>query len=72
MLELPDNRSHTLRADIDFTAANREKDGANAKNEWVAGRQYNLSLTLHKTDITMNECVITPWTVVRGDDITVD
>lgn len=62
-----------LRADVDFTSANREKDGANAKNEWVAGRQYNLSLILNKTNITLSECVINPWNVVTtGEDITVD
>lgn len=71
-LDLSDNKSYNLRAGIDFTAANSEKDGAQAKNEWVAGRQYNLSLTLHKTDITLSECVINPWNEVNGDEINVD
>lgn len=62
----------TLRAEIDFTAANREKDGSNAKNEWVTGRQYNLKVTLHRINVTLNECVINPWKDVKGDDITVD
>lgn len=70
-LDLPGNNSYNLRADIDFTAANSEKDDP-AANEWVAGRQYNLSLTLHKTDITLDGCSINPWTPVDGGNITVD
>lgn len=61
-----------LKAAIDFTAANSEKDGNNARNEWVAGRQYNLNITLNKTEIKLGECVINPWNVVAGDDISVD
>lgn len=59
----------TLKAEIDFTAANREKDGAAAKNEWVAGRQYNLTVTLHKTGITLENCSIMPWDEVNGGNI---
>ena len=59
----------TLKAEIDFTAANREKDGADAKNEWVAGRQYNLTVTLHKTGITLDNCSIMPWEEVNGGNI---
>lgn len=71
-LEMPGNQSLSLKAAIDFTNANRGKDGSDAKNEWVAGRQYNLSLTLNKTEISVGECVINPWTEIKGDDITVD
>ncbi|MDE7118796.1 MAG: fimbrillin family protein [Bacteroidaceae bacterium] len=71
-LELAGSNMHSLRAEIDFTAANREKDGPAAKNEWVAGRQYNLSVTLNKTDITEVECAINPWNEVKGDEIIVD
>lgn len=67
--ELPGD---VLKAGIDFTAANREKDGDNAKNEWVAGRQYNLGVQLHKTEITLGECVIKPWTEVKDDNIKAD
>ncbi len=67
-----DNKSLSLKANIDFTAANRGKDGSNAKNEWVAGRQYNLSLTLNKTEITVASCAINPWAEVTGSEITVD
>lgn len=60
---------HTLKAAIDFTAANREKDGAAAQNEWVAGRRYNLTVTLHKTGITLDNCSIMPWDEVDGGNI---
>lgn len=65
--ELPGG--HVLKAAIDFTAANREKDGADAQNEWVAGRQYNLTVTLHKTGIALDNCTITPWSEVDGGNI---
>lgn len=71
-LSLADGKSYNLMAEIDFTAANRKTDGADAKNEWVAGRQYDLSLTLHKTEISIDQCEITPWTVVEGEEIIVD
>lgn len=60
---------HSLKAAIDFTAANREKDGADARNEWVAGRRYNLTVTLHKTGITLDNCTIMPWDEVNGGNI---
>lgn len=62
----------SLEALIDFTGANREMDGTAARNEWVAGRQYNLSVTLHKCEITMDKCIINPWILIEGDDISVD
>lgn len=71
-LDLEGDRTYNLRAEIDFTAANRKIDGDDAENEWVAGRQYNLSLTLHKTEISLDRCVINPWNPVTGDDIIVD
>lgn len=72
VLELPDNNTHTLRAELNFTGANAEKDGEDALNEWVAGRQYNISVTLNKTDITVGDCNINPWTQIKGDEIIVD
>ena len=67
------NHTLSLAADIDFTAANRVLDDAAAKNEWVAGRQYDLSLTLHKTEISMGQSTINTWTTVRpGSEIVVD
>lgn len=71
-LDLNGNIGYTLKADIDFTSANSMKDNAAAENEWVSSRQYNLNLTLNKTEITFNGCVIMPWNVVNGDDIFVD
>lgn len=59
----------TLKANLDFTAANRVKDDAAAKNEWVAGRQYNLGIVLNKTNITVTGCEIKPWVEVNGGDI---
>ncbi|MDE7414684.1 MAG: fimbrillin family protein [Muribaculaceae bacterium] len=72
LLDMPGNNDLTLKAYIDFTGANRQKDGTAAKNEWVAGRQYNLSLTLNKTDINVAECLIKDWDEVKGDEIIVD
>lgn len=56
---------------LDFTAANANKD-TDAKNEWVAGRQYNLSVTLNKTSITVNGCTIQPWDEVNGGEFDAD
>lgn len=72
VLEVPDNKNLSLGAKIDFTGANRDVDGDDAKNEWVAGRQYNLSLTLNKTEISLDKCEIKPWKEVTGEDIIVD
>lgn len=71
-LDMAGNDKLSLRASVDFTGANRELDGSASRNEWKAGRQYNLSLTLHKTDIELDRCVINPWNEVSGDDISVD
>lgn len=71
-LLLEDNNTLSLGAKIDFTNANRKIDSDNARNEWVAGRQYNLSLTLNKTEFELNGCSIINWNVVTGDDIIVD
>lgn len=56
----------TFNATLDFTAANATKDNAAAKNAWVAGRQYNLSVTLHKTKLTVEGCTIAPWNEAEG------
>lgn len=71
-LALTGDNTYNLRADIDFTGANAEKDGADANNEWVAGRQYNLTLTLNKTDVSLDRCEIIPWVEVNGGEISVD
>lgn len=61
----------SFSAALDFTAANATKD-AEAKNEWVAGRQYNLSVTLNKTSITVTGCTIKPWEEVNGGEYDAD
>lgn len=43
----PDTQEFT--ANLDFTSANATRSDNPARNEWVAGRQYNLIVTLHKT-----------------------
>lgn len=60
-IEQSDGKTLSLRASIDFTDANSGKDGDNARNEWVAGRQYKLSLTLNKTELNVTPCTITDW-----------
>lgn len=45
---------------ISFQNANATLD-SDAKNAWVAGRQYNLSVTLHKTGLVVDGCTIIPW-----------
>lgn len=59
----------TFSADIDFTSANSAAGDTDAKNQWVAGRQYNLSVTLHKTSLAVNGCTITAWQNAAGDNV---
>lgn len=59
----------TFSAGLDFTDANGNAGDENAKNEWVAGRQYNLSVTLHKTAITVDGCTIAPWSETDGGNV---
>ncbi len=56
-------------ADLDFTNANKEADGEEAKNEWKAGRQYNLGIVLNKTSITVEGCTIAAWQETNGGDV---
>lgn len=62
----------SFSATLDFTEANRYAKDDNPKNEWVAGRQYNLSVTLHKTDITVNGCTIQGWDEAEGGNVNAD
>lgn len=57
---------------LDFTTANVDAGDTDAKNEWVAGRQYNLSVTLHKTGITVNGSTIQGWEEADGDNIVIN
>lgn len=68
-LAVPGSNRYSLKAVVDFTSANRSKDDDLAKNEWVSGRQYNLSLVINKTDISVNKCTINPWNEVSNDEI---
>lgn len=65
--ELTDRQSFT--ASLDFTAANTAAGDANATNSWVAGRQYNLSVTLHKTSLSVGECTIADWDEAGDSDV---
>lgn len=62
----------SFSATLDFTAANVDAGDTDAKNEWVAGRQYNLSVTLHKTDITVDGCTIQGWDEADGGNVDAD
>ena len=65
--ELTGKQSFT--ADLNFTTANAEIDGDKAKNEWVAGRQYNMGVVLNKTGIKVEGCTITKWNEVNGGEV---
>lgn len=56
----------TFSTSLNFAAANAAIGDTDAKNEWVAGRQYNMSVTLHKTALTVNGCTITAWDEANG------
>lgn len=58
----------SFSAVLDFSAAN-EAAGGQKKNRWVAGRQYNLSVTLHKTGITVDGCTIAPWNEAEAGNV---
>ena len=58
----------TFKAELDFTEANKKAGDENPENKWVEGRQYNLSVTLHKTKITVDGCEIVQWENVDGGD----
>lgn len=58
-----------FNANLDFTAANTAANDENPGNYWTGGRQYNLSITLHKTKITVENCTIQPWNEVDGGNV---
>lgn len=64
---LPDGQA--LRAEIDFTDANSKAGDVFPENEWVAGRQYNLSVTLNKTSLQVGDCTIEDWTSVDAGNV---
>lgn len=59
----------SFKANINFTEANRNAGDEQPKNEWVAGRQYNISVTLHKTKITVDGCTIAGWDEAEGGNV---
>ncbi len=58
-----------FKAVLDFTAGNSAAGDATAANEWIAGRQYTITVTLHKTSLTVNGCTITPWIQTDGGNV---
>lgn len=58
----------TFVAALDFTAANEDAGDAEAKNEWVAGRQYNIGIKLNKSGISVTGCTIADWDQADIDD----
>lgn len=61
--------SQILTAGLDFTEANRNAGDSAPQNEWVAGRQYNMSVTLNKTSITIEGCRISAWEPANGGNV---
>ena len=61
-----------LTAKLDFTEANRNAGDETPRNEWVAGRQYNMSVTLNKTSITVDGCTISDWQQADGGNVNAD
>lgn len=60
--------SQSFTAELDFTNANNDTN----LNEWVAGRQYNMSVTLHKTALTVDGCTIVAWDEKDGGNFNAD
>lgn len=58
----------TYKTTINLTDANANAGDATAKNQFVAGRQYNLKVTLNKTSIKVTSCTIEPWNQVNGGE----
>lgn len=59
----------TFNAEIDFTAANTDAGDVPTGNYLTAGRQYNLSVTLNKTGITVDGCSIEQWQTANGGNV---
>lgn len=68
-MEFDAELNQTFSADLDFTTANGNAGDANPNNELIAGRQYNLSVTLNKTSITVDGCTIGPWQEADGGNV---
>lgn len=59
----------TFYAKLDFTAANADANDPTPGNYLAAGRQYNLSVTLHKTALTVDGCSIKEWENADGGNV---
>lgn len=64
--------AQNLTAEIDFTSANADAGDTAAKNELVAGRQYNIPVTLNKTSLAVGTCTIADWTPANGGDVSAE
>lgn len=56
-------------ATLDFTAANADAGDTEPRNGWTAGREYALSVTLHKTGISVSGCTIQDWDTTNGGNV---
>lgn len=61
--------TQTFTAGIGLEEANAAAGDTDAKNAFVAGRQYNITVTMSKTSLTVTNCTIAPWTAVEGADV---
>lgn len=59
-----------FKVELDFTTANTNAGDSEseAKNEWKAGRQYNIGVKLNKTGLAVMNSTISPWTEAEGGD----
>ena len=64
--------AQTLSVSLDFTTANTAAGDSDAKNELIAGRQYNLSIMLNKTEATVTGCTISKWEEADGGEFSAD
>lgn len=58
-----------FKAMLDFTAGNTAAGDTDATNSWISGRQYTITVTLHKTALTIEGCTITPWIEADGGNV---
>lgn len=59
----------TYTAGIGLEEANQTAGDTDAKNEFVAGRQYNITVTMSKTSLTVTGCTINPWNPIDGASV---
>lgn len=64
--------AQSFKANIDLTTANKNGGDATPTNSLVAGRQYNLKVTLSKTALIVNDCTIENWDEVDGGTFMAD